>query len=79
VKKNIGWLYRQHRGVPVNQALQNDMRILKKELGLFQYNFPFEGDRSGCMFDYPFADFIKYFFPLGRTFIHGFMQQPCKI
>lgn len=41
-KEHLAWLYRQYRGVPVNQALQNDMIALKSELGLSQYNFPFE-------------------------------------
>lgn len=41
-KEHLAWLYRQDKGVPVNEALQKDIIQLKKELGLSQYSFDFE-------------------------------------
>lgn len=41
-KEYLAWLDRKDRGVPVNQALQNDMIVMKNELGLNHYQFPFE-------------------------------------
>jgi LDH2 family malate/lactate/ureidoglycolate dehydrogenase len=42
-KEYIAWLERKDKGVPINEALQKDMTALKKDLGLSQFNFPFEG------------------------------------
>jgi L-2-hydroxycarboxylate dehydrogenase (NAD+) len=42
-KEYLAWLERKDKGVPINEALQKDMSELKKDLGLSQYNFPFEG------------------------------------
>lgn len=41
-KEYLAWQYRQHKGVPVNEVLQQEMLQLKKELGLTQYHFDFE-------------------------------------
>ncbi|HOQ09441.1 MAG TPA: Ldh family oxidoreductase [Syntrophomonadaceae bacterium] len=41
-KEYLAWLERKDRGVPVNKALQQDMLVMKQELGLNQYHFPFE-------------------------------------
>lgn len=41
-KEHEAWLYRKDKGVPINEALQKDIMILKKELNLTEYNFPFE-------------------------------------
>ncbi len=41
-KEYDAWLERQHTGVPVNIPLQNDMKIMREELGLYQYCFPFD-------------------------------------
>lgn len=41
-KEYYTWLYRKDKGVPVNEALQKDMTVLKKELNLTQYSFPFD-------------------------------------
>ena len=41
LKEYLAWLERKDKGVPVNEALQNDIRALVKELGLTGYNFPF--------------------------------------
>jgi LDH2 family malate/lactate/ureidoglycolate dehydrogenase len=32
---------RKQKGIPINKSLQKDMKIMKKELGLDKYNFPF--------------------------------------
>ena len=41
-KEYLAWQYRQNKGVPVNEVLQQEMIQLKKELGLTQYHFDFE-------------------------------------
>ncbi len=41
-KEYLAWLERKERGVPLNQSLQQEIIILKEELGLRQYKFPFE-------------------------------------
>ncbi|MDD3852957.1 MAG: Ldh family oxidoreductase [Syntrophomonadaceae bacterium] len=41
-KEYDAWLERRHTGVPVNAPLQNDMRIMREELGLNKYRFPFD-------------------------------------
>ena len=41
-KEHDAWLYRQDKGVPVNEALQKNMLIMKEELKLTKYEFPFE-------------------------------------
>jgi L-2-hydroxycarboxylate dehydrogenase (NAD+) len=40
-KEYLAWLERKSNGVPVNEALQNDIRQLVKELNLTGYDFPF--------------------------------------
>jgi len=42
-KEYLAWLDRKDKGVPVNEALQKDIIALKKDLGLDQYSFSFEG------------------------------------
>ncbi len=32
---------RREKGIPLNESLQNDIKIMQKELGLEKYNFPF--------------------------------------
>ncbi|MBN1468556.1 MAG: Ldh family oxidoreductase [Fusobacteriaceae bacterium] len=34
-------LKRKETGIPINKSIQEDMKIMKKELGLDSYNFPF--------------------------------------
>ena len=41
-KEYLAWLDRKDKGVPINEALQKDVEALKKELNLYQYEFPFE-------------------------------------
>ncbi len=41
-KEYLAWLYRQDKGVPVNDVLKREMIQLKKELKLDQYSFDFE-------------------------------------
>jgi len=41
-KEYLAWMDRKDKGVPVNLALQNDMRVMLKELGLSKYAFPFD-------------------------------------
>lgn len=46
-KEYRAWLDRKDRGVPVNQALQKDILVMKQELELIQYEFPFEKQQYG--------------------------------
>ncbi|MHC2994004.1 MAG: Ldh family oxidoreductase [Candidatus Atribacteria bacterium] len=41
-KEHLAWLDRKDKGAPIDQDLQQQILTLKKELGLTQYNFPFE-------------------------------------
>jgi LDH2 family malate/lactate/ureidoglycolate dehydrogenase len=41
-KEHIAWLERKDKGAPINKNLQQQILALKKELGLTQYQFPFE-------------------------------------
>ena len=41
-KEYLSWLERKDKGAPINQNLQQQILILKEELGLIQYKFPFE-------------------------------------
>jgi len=41
-KEHLAWLERKDKGAPINRSLQQQIIILKEELGLTQYNFPFE-------------------------------------
>ena len=41
-KEHIAWLERKDKGAPINKNLQQQILALKKELGLAQYQFPFE-------------------------------------
>ncbi|MDD5483386.1 MAG: Ldh family oxidoreductase [Kiritimatiellae bacterium] len=41
-KEHMAWLERKDRGVPVPKTLQNEMIIMRNELGLTQYKFSFE-------------------------------------
>lgn len=41
-KEHLAWLDRKDKGAPIDQNLQQQILTLKKELGLTQYNFPFE-------------------------------------
>lgn len=40
-KEYLAWLERKDKGVPVGEALQNEIITLQKELNLNQYKFPF--------------------------------------
>lgn len=40
-KEHLAWLERRDKGVPVNPALQQEMRAMVGELGLAGYDFPF--------------------------------------
>jgi len=41
-KEYLAWLGRKDKGAPINQNLQQQILILKEELGLTKYKFPFE-------------------------------------
>lgn len=41
-KEYLAWQERKDKGVPVNEALQQDMIKMRDELGLTQYQFAFE-------------------------------------
>lgn len=41
-KEHLAWLERRDKGVPVNTALQQQLRAMRDELGLTQYTFAFE-------------------------------------
>lgn len=41
-KEYLTWLYRKDKGVPINESLQKEILQIKKELGLNNYQFPFE-------------------------------------
>ena len=41
-KEYLAWLERKDKGAPINQNLQQQILILKKELNLTKYKFPFE-------------------------------------
>ena len=40
-KEHQSILKRKQTGIPLNKSIQEDMKIMKKELGLDSYNFPF--------------------------------------
>jgi LDH2 family malate/lactate/ureidoglycolate dehydrogenase len=42
-KEHLAWLDRKDKGAPINQNLQQQILVIKEELGLSQYKFPFEG------------------------------------
>jgi len=41
-KEHLAWLERKNKGVPVPKTLQKEMIVMRNELGLAQYRFPFE-------------------------------------
>lgn len=41
-KEYNNWLFRKEKGVPVNEAVQKELLSVKEELGLEQFQFPFE-------------------------------------
>ncbi len=40
-KEYIAYLERKNTGIPLNESLQNDIKVMQKELNLKNYNFPF--------------------------------------
>jgi LDH2 family malate/lactate/ureidoglycolate dehydrogenase len=40
-KEYIAYTKRMEKGIPINESLQNDIKVMQKELGLDRYNFPF--------------------------------------
>jgi len=40
-KEYIAWIERKEKGVPLNKSLQHDILIMKNELNLSNYDFPF--------------------------------------
>ena len=40
-KEYLAWLERKEKGVPVNKTLQKEITIMRDELGLKGYDFPF--------------------------------------
>lgn len=40
-KEYLTWLYRKDKGVPLNEQLQKEVKIMQAEMGLTQYSFPF--------------------------------------
>ena len=45
-KEYDAWLYRKDKGIPLNKSIQDELLQLKKELNLWQYEFPFENKNS---------------------------------
>ena len=43
-KEHLAWLEREGKGVPVNSELQEQIKIMRSELDLTQYKFPFDCD-----------------------------------
>ena len=41
-KEHLAWLKRKETGIPINEALQQDIIAMRDELGLKQYQFDFE-------------------------------------
>jgi len=41
-KEWLAWLERRDHGVPINAALRRDMDVIRRELGLTQYTFPWD-------------------------------------
>ena len=41
-KEHLAWLERRNKGVPVPESLQKEMIVMRNELGLNKYRFPFE-------------------------------------
>jgi LDH2 family malate/lactate/ureidoglycolate dehydrogenase len=41
-KEYLAWCERKNKGAPVNKELQKEILIMKKELGLTKYVFPFK-------------------------------------
>ena len=41
-KEYLAWLERKDKGVPVGRKLQEEMLVMRDELGLTRYRFPFE-------------------------------------
>jgi len=41
-KEHLAWLARRDKGVPVPESLQKEMIVMRNELGLNKYRFPFE-------------------------------------
>jgi LDH2 family malate/lactate/ureidoglycolate dehydrogenase len=42
-KEHLAWLDRKDKGAPINKNLQQQILVIKEELGLSKYKFPFEG------------------------------------
>lgn len=40
-KEHLAWLYRRNKGVPLNRETQKEILIMREELGLKKYRFPF--------------------------------------
>jgi len=45
-KEYDAWLYRKDKGIPLNKSIQDELLQLKKELNLWQYEFPFENNNN---------------------------------
>jgi LDH2 family malate/lactate/ureidoglycolate dehydrogenase len=43
-KEWLAWQERRDKGVPVGEAIQKELILLRDECGLTQYRFPFEAD-----------------------------------
>jgi L-2-hydroxycarboxylate dehydrogenase (NAD+) len=41
-KEHLAWLDRKDKGTPINKNLQKQILVIKEELGLSKYKFPFE-------------------------------------
>jgi L-2-hydroxycarboxylate dehydrogenase (NAD+) len=40
-KEHLAWLEREKSGVPISHAVQQEMIIMRDELGLSDFKFPF--------------------------------------
>jgi LDH2 family malate/lactate/ureidoglycolate dehydrogenase len=41
-KEYLAWQERKNRGIPLNPVLQQQILLMRNQLGLSQYHFPFE-------------------------------------
>lgn len=42
-KEHLAWLERKDRGVPINENLRKEIDVMRRELALDQYRFPWDG------------------------------------
>ena len=45
-KEHLAWQERRDKGAPINEALMNNMDIMRQELGLTSYTFPWDEEKG---------------------------------